>query len=117
MTTQTLTISPGGERAAVQVVPASEAKAKFADLLEAVRSGELRVISRHNKPEVVLLSLELFEAMTRAIPDPLESLRGDFEAQLARMQTPEHQSAVNALFAASPEELGAAALEAARTRG
>lgn len=117
MTTQTLTITPAGERAAVPVVPASEAKAKFADLLEAVRAGGLRVISRHDKPEVVLLSLELFEALTRAIPDPLESLRADFEAQVARMQTPEHQRAVNSLFAASPAELGAAAQAAARARG
>lgn len=117
MTTQTLTIAPTGERAAVPVVTSSEAKAKFADLLEAVRAGGVRVISRHEKPEAVLVSLELFEALTKAIPDPLESLRADFEAQVARMQTPEHRRAVDSLFGASPSELGAAAVAAAKVRG
>lgn len=49
------------------------------------------------------------------VPDPLASLRKGFELLLAEMQTPEAKAGVDALFAATPAELGAAAVKAART--
>lgn len=39
-----------------------------------------------------------------------------FDALLAQMQTPKARRAMNALFNASPEELGKAAVTAARKR-
>ena len=41
--------------------------------------------------------------------DPLAELREDFEALVAKMQTPESHAAVRALFAATGKELGAVA--------
>lgn len=37
--------------------------------------------------------------------DPLAELRGEFDALVAHMQTPEHQAGVEALFAADGREL------------
>jgi chromosome segregation ATPase len=46
--------------------------------------------------------------------DPLAKLRKDFDALVARMQTPEHKAAVDALFTATAAEIGASAQAHAR---
>ena len=46
--------------------------------------------------------------------DPLAALRNDFDRLVERMQTPAHQAAVDALFAATGAELGAVAAAHAR---
>ena len=53
-------------------------------------------------------------ATDRPTPDPLAALRAMFDAQVARMQTPEHRRGVEALMNATAEELAAAALQAHR---
>ena len=53
-------------------------------------------------------------ATDRPTPDPLAALRAEFDALIAGMQTPEHRRAVEALMSATPEELGAAAVQQAR---
>ena len=57
-------------------------------------------------------ALMLPAEMMAAIPDPLAALRSDFDRLVERMQTPAHKAAVDALFAASGAELGAAAVHA-----
>jgi hypothetical protein len=52
--------------------------------------------------------------MVEAVPDPLASLRQEFDQLLAAMQTPKAKAGVDALFAATPTELGAAAVKASR---
>jgi hypothetical protein len=52
--------------------------------------------------------------MVEAVPDPLAGLRQEFDQLLAAMQTPKAKAGVDALFAATPTELGAAAVKAAR---
>jgi hypothetical protein len=43
-------------------------------------------------------------------------LNGEFDAMLARMQTPKARAGMKAAFAASPKELGKAAVAAARRK-
>ena len=43
----------------------------------------------------------------KAVKDPLEALRPEFDALVARMQTPKAKQANDALFAASGLQLGA----------
>lgn len=56
------------------------------------------------------------EDMLNRQRDPLALLRDAFDRRFAQMQTPEARARVDALFAATPEELGRAAVEAARRR-
>ena len=96
----------------------SDAKNGFAALLERVlRKPEPVVITRNARPTAVMLSIEAYERLVEAVPDPLARLTAEFDALLARMQTPAAKAAVNALFAATPAELGAAAVRGAGRLG
>ena len=44
--------------------------------------------------------------VSATIRDPLIRLRGDFDALVAHMQTPEQQAGIEALFAADGKKLG-----------
>ena len=75
------------------------------------------VITQHDAPKAVLLSVDEFTALTRATEGTLDTLSAEFDALLARMQTPRARAGMKAAFAASPKELGKAAVAAARKRG
>ena len=49
--------------------------------------------------------------------DKLDTLSGEFDALLARMQAPKARAGMKAAFDASPKQLGRAAVAAARKRG
>src|SRR4029077_13622075 len=80
----------------------------------ALRGGAV-VITKHDTPKAILMSIEEFEAMTMP-RQKLAALTGEFDAMYARMQTPTARAAVDKLFAAPPAELGAAAVKAARRK-
>jgi len=95
-------------------VAASEAKNQFGQLLEsALRDGAV-VITKHDTPKAVLLSIEELEAI--AAGGRLDSLAREFDAQYVRMQQPGFAKSMKAAFDASPKQLGAAAVKAARKR-
>jgi antitoxin Phd len=73
------------------------------------------VITKHNAPRAVLLSYPEFEALTASATPALDDLSDRFDELLASMQTPQAKAGVAAAFDATPEELGAAAVKAART--
>jgi hypothetical protein len=58
-----------------------------------------------------------FNALSHATQFQLDSLSSEFDALLARMQTPKASLAMKAAFHASPRQLGKAAVAAARKRG
>jgi len=95
-------------------VAASEAKNQFGQVLEsALRDGAV-VITKHDTPKAVLLSIEELEALTAR--SNLDTLAREFDAKYARMQKPAVGKALAAAFEASPKQLGAAAVKAARKR-
>jgi antitoxin Phd len=96
-------------------VSATEAKNEFGRILERVMQGARVVITRHEAPKAVLISVEEFEVLSRAHQTRLDTLSGEFDALLARMQTPAARAGMKAAFRASPKQLGRAA--AARKRG
>ena len=106
-----------GERVDASSVTATDAKKEFGRLLEMVLRGGVVVITRHETPKAVLLSVDEFNALARAPERTLESLSGEFDAMLARMQTPRARAGMKAAFDASPRQLGRAAVAAARKRG
>jgi len=64
-----------------------------------------------------LLSVDEFNALAQATEPKLQALTAEFDALLARMQTPKARAGMKAAFEASPKELGRAAVAAARKRG
>ncbi len=91
-------------------IAASEAKKGFAQLMRRVEHGnEPVLITRNSHPTAVMLSLQAYQELVEASPDPLASLRSQFDRQLAAMQTADAKAGVDALFAATPDELGRAA--------
>ena len=96
---------------------ATQAKHEFGRVLEQAIHGETVVITKHNSPRAVLISIEQFEKLEQASQSQLDTLTRQFDALLERMQTPVARKAMASAFDASPEQLGKAAVAAARKRG
>lgn len=98
-------------------ISATEAKNEFGRLLERVIQGANVVITKHNSPKAVLISMDEFDALSNAHKAELETLSEEFDGLFARMQAPAARAGMNAAFHARPKELGKAAVAAARKRG
>jgi antitoxin Phd len=95
-------------------VAASEAKNQFGQVLEsALRDGAV-VITKHDAPKAILMSIAELEAI--AARSRLDTLTREFDATYVRMQKPELAKAMTAAFGASPKQLGAAAVKSARKK-
>jgi len=105
------------EAGATLTVTATEAKTRFGPLLEAAIRGGPVIITKHNTPKAVLLSMAEFEALGGASPPDLDALSGEFDRLLARLQTPGHRKALKSAFDATPRELGRLAVANRRRRG
>src|SRR4051794_13966496 len=97
-------------------IGATQAKNDFGRLLEKVISGEKVVITKHDVPKAVMISVEQFEALSRPPLAGMDAIRAKYDAMLRDMQTPEQRAAMQKAFNATPEELGRAAVAAARKR-
>jgi prevent-host-death family protein len=97
-------------------ISATDAKNEFGRILEKVIQGGRVVITKHDSPKAVLISMEEFNALSNAHRVELEMLSDEFDTLLARMQTPAARTSMKAAFHATPKELGQAALAAARKR-
>ena len=95
-------------------VAASEAKNQFGQVLEAALRDGAVVITKHDIPKAVLLSIEELDAI--AARGHLDTLARQFDAKYARMQKPGFTEALDGAFGASSKQLGAAAVKAARKR-
>lgn len=105
-----------GERLEPASVTASEAKHEFGRVLEMVIQGNAVVITRHDTPKAVLISIEHFNALSSAAETKLDALDREFDAMLERMQTPAARRGMKAAFDASGSALGQAAVAAVRRR-
>lgn len=96
---------------------ATDAKNGFGRVLEtAIRTG-LVVITKHDAPKAVLLSIGEYRALQSPENRKLDTLSAEFDALLKRMQTPRARAGMRAAFDAPPVQLSKAALAAARKRG
>ena len=102
-----------GEPIETSSFTATEAKNEFGRVLETAIQGGVVVITKHDAPKAVLVGLEEFRALVGTRKSRLDTLRGEFDALLARMQTPEARAGMKAAFDATPVELGKAAVAAA----
>src|SRR4051794_3396970 len=90
----------------------TEAQNAFGRVLETVARQGTVMITKHNATQAVVMSVERYEALTRAPRPDLNLLSEEFDAMVARMQTPEAHAGLLAAFRASPEELSQAAVAA-----
>ena len=102
---------------AASTVTATDVKNEFGRVLEKVIQGGIVVITKHDEPKAVLLSVREFNALANANRIKLDTLSGEFDALLARMQTPAARAGMKAAFDASPKQMGKAAVALARKRG
>lgn len=96
---------------------ATEAKNEFGQVLEKAIQGGIVVITKHDTPKAVLISMDEFNTLSKAPESRIDTLSAEFDSMLARMQRPGARNAMDAAFRASPKELGRAAVAAARKRG
>jgi len=106
-----------GEQVEASSFTATDAKKQFGQVLELVLRGGVVVITKHDAPKAIVLSMDEFNALTQVAESRLDSLSAGFDAMLARMQTPRTRAGMKTAFGASPKELGRAAVTAARKRG
>jgi antitoxin Phd len=97
-------------------ISATEAKNKLGEVLDSVIQRGMVLITKHETPKAVLLSMEEYGALSSATQTRLDALNGEFDALLARMQTAKARAGMKAAFAASPKQLGKAAVAVARKR-
>jgi len=102
---------------AVESFTATDAKNAFGTVLEKALVKGMVAITKRDKARAVLLSVEEYQLLLERGPDPLKTLSSEFDALVARMQTPRGKAAGKLLFKASPAELGKAAVAGTRRRG
>jgi antitoxin Phd len=98
-------------------ISATEAKNQFGRILEKAIQGGRVLITKHDVPKAVLISVSDFDALSRADRVRIDTLSGEFDALLGRMQTPAARDGMKSAFDSSPKRLGKAAVAAARKRG
>lgn len=97
-------------------ISATDAKNEFGRILEQAIRGNTVVITKHEAPKAVLISVDQFNELSRARRVELKTLSTEFDELLDRMQTPTAQAAMKAAFEATPKQLGRTARAAAARR-
>ena len=105
-----------GEPPETLSVSATKAKNEFGRILEKAIRGNRVVITKHDTPKAILLSMDEFNALSGGGGAALNTLGGELDALLAKMQTPVAHARRKAALDASPKRLGRAAVAAARKR-
>ena len=95
---------------------ATEAKNEFGRLLEQAIHGTTVLITKHDSPRAVLISIDHFQSLQEAPQAKLNTLTEQFDTLLERMQSPKARRGMAAAFRADNKQLGKAAVAAARKR-
>lgn len=72
------------------------------------------VVTRHDEPTMVLVSVDRYLQLARASQPDLRDLTRQFDELVSHMQGPQAVANLANAFAMTPEELGAAAVRAAK---
>jgi PHD/YefM family antitoxin component YafN of YafNO toxin-antitoxin module len=83
-------------------------------MMDVVAKRGICAITKRDRVEAVLMSIEEYEALMARVPDPVAKLTSEFDELLAEMQSPRAKKAARSLFEAAPAKLGRAAVKAAR---
>lgn len=97
-------------------VAATQLKNGLGGVMEQVMRRGAIAITRHEAPKAVLLAYDEFVALTKDRAPVLNDLAAEYDVLLERMQTLAARKAVVKAFNATPEEMGRAAVKAARRK-
>lgn len=103
---------------AILKVESTKAKARFASLPKQAQAQDL-AITRHGRIEAYVLSPERYAhlaSIARVGADTMAGLDADFDALVARMQTPAHTRAVARIASAPLEAVLTAGMSATKKR-
>ena len=106
-----------GEVVEADRLSATQAKNELGSVLEKVIRGGRVVITKHDVPKAILISVDEFTTLSRDAEMKLDKLGSEFDAALERMQSLKTRVGMKTAFDASPARLGKAAVKAARKRG
>jgi antitoxin Phd len=95
---------------------ATAAKNEFGRVLHLVAEGRTVVITKHDTPAAVIVSYSEFRELAEASSRRWDTLSAEFDELLAGMQSAGSLAGLAAAFAASPAEIGRAAVKAASTK-
>jgi prevent-host-death family protein len=98
----------------LESVTITEFKARAREVIDSVGSHRAVAILRHNAADAVLISPSDYAEFVSLKRERLNFLTRRYEDMVARMQTPESAAGVDRLFNATSDELGRAALGAAK---
>lgn len=99
---------------AIAAVTITEFKEGAREVVGRVAQHGPVAILRHKTADAVLISVSDYLEFMKLKRERLDFLTRRYDALVARMQTPEAVAGVDALFSATPEELGRAAVAAAK---
>jgi antitoxin Phd len=102
---------------AVESFTITEFKERAREVIDLVEDHKAVVILRHKMPDAVLISVSDYAEFMKLRRERLNFLTQRFDDMVARMQTAEAVAGVDALFSASSDELGRAAVAAAKRGG
>lgn len=90
-------------------ISSTDAKNRFGKILERVTEDGGVAITLRNEPKFVVISVDTYQRLARADSRSLDTLTGEFDALLDRMQEPGSRAAMERAFSMTPKELGQAA--------
>ena len=99
---------------AVESFTITEFKERAREVIDLVQDHKPVAIMRHKKPDAVLISAGDYVDFMKLRSERLNFLTHRYDEMVARMQAPEAAAGVDALFSASSEDLGGAAVAAAK---
>ena len=94
-------------------VSATKLVAGMQKVTSAVMTHGAVVVTRHDEPAMVLMSIDRYLTLEQAAEPDLDALTRQFDDMFASMQGEEAAEAMESAFAMSPAELGKAAVRAA----
>ena len=94
-------------------VSATKLVAGMHKVTSAVLTHGAVVVTRHDEPAMVLMSIDRYLALEQAAEPDLDALTRQFDDMFASMQGDEAAEAMESAFAMAPAELGKAAVRAA----
>jgi prevent-host-death family protein len=110
-------LNPGG----FSMVQATEAKNRFGAILRSIGNAQPVFIGKHGKAQAVVLDIHSYRVLVRKARGPhevqLDTLREEFEALHARMQSSKSRKAVDRLFSVSAETLNQVAAKRTKDFG
>jgi antitoxin Phd len=99
---------------AVESFTITEFKEHAREVIDLVQDHKAVAILRHKMPDAVLISAADYVEFMKLRRERLNFLTRRYDDMVARMQAPEAAAGVDALFSATSEELGSAAVAAAK---